>query len=278
MGGSAPLDLANHRFSPSLEINPRLHMSTGDQTAEVRQSAVCSSCGDTYVEGNQVQLPYRVIVTAHRRAAAAASKAAALGRGSHRPRTAPSNRIPALISSRHPHLAPHQFEKLVHNRDPGFLSRSVAVCEKCYLNYVDQGAPSLHSSSPALAPPAIGSGTRQQLASKSAAALLYRPAPQRASAEAANKGKSATSKSWAERDLLYLLGHEHDTERRQGGEFIVPQLPPWVAREIAEMGVASEKKGGLTPQKILDLYSRKDELEQLRGPKDLKALLKVLSP
>jgi hypothetical protein len=78
---------------------------------------------------------------------------------------------------------------------------------------------------------------------------------------------------------MYLVGHANRSKDRRPGEFIVPQISPWAAREIAERGTG--RSGGLSESKVLELFDRMDEVTKLTGSGgtgDFKDLLAILKP
>ena len=282
LDSSTPLNLA-HRFSPAPSINPRvrdlpphclcldtrltclLHAQLHDPlhpSARVELTERCPCCEEMHVKGTGSKLAYRVIVAAHRKGAGSVSSVTSLAGQASR-----MLEIPQLIANELPGLSADRFWTLVQNRDPGFLARSVKVCLSCYLRHVDEGAPSLQGGparTPSFALP------RRQMSSQHLALSVEREV-------SLLPGRQGSSK-WAERDLLYLVGHERAKDRRRGGEFIVPQVPPFAASTIAEMGVASPgtRRRGLSEAKLLELFDRTDELSTIQTPNDLKNLMEVL--
>ena len=291
LGSQTPINVA-HRFRPAPGINPQLH-AKWDPGANAEEACRCVGCNRAYVRGTSVALSYHVLLGSHMR------EVGFFG-----------GRVPKLIADKHPQLSYQQFMKLVRARDAGFLSRTVRVCQPCWIAHVAKGAPALHSGG---APRAASMATLQQQqqqqraqgapqrlkilkVSQSAAAIdAHRPPPQRSAAAPTPKGSAsvgalpaeASSRSrtgptsWAARDLIYLIGHERRAGDRKSfgshSEFIVPQISEWAATEIAERGVnTGTGRGGLSEQKVLELYDHMGNLSQMSGSKDMKSLLTIL--
>lgn len=286
LGSHTPLDL-HHRIRPAPLINTQLHARWVNPSTIVEEGARCIACGRAHIVGETAKLSYRVLIGSHLR-----ENGSFVGR------------IPPLIASRHPQMSFHQFEQLARSRDAGFLARTISVCHPCWVAFVARGAPSLHSDG---APRTASLATLQQQQheqrakniaeravmrlmsfSKSAPALRaptnHREAPQQSaptlvSNEVPTDRRRPPPKSWAARDLMYLVGHANRSKDRRQGEFIVPQISPWAAREIAERGTG--RSGGLSESKVLELFDRMDEVTKLTGSGgtgDLKDLLAILKP
>eukprot|EP00322_Chrysochromulina_rotalis_P027260 CAMPEP_0115827500 /NCGR_PEP_ID=MMETSP0287-20121206/78_1 /TAXON_ID=412157 /ORGANISM="Chrysochromulina rotalis, Strain UIO044" /LENGTH=615 /DNA_ID=CAMNT_0003280663 /DNA_START=21 /DNA_END=1869 /DNA_ORIENTATION=+ len=287
MESEAPLNL-EHTIRPALGINPKLHAIWTNPTATIDETASCVSCGRPYVNGTSAKLPYRVLIGSYRR------KFGIL-----------TGHVPKPIADKHPSLAYHHFEKLVQSRDPGFLSRTVNVCEVCWVKHVARGAPSLHSDG---APRSASTATLQRAqrdqrtnsAAQRRAELRNSPhsiygtpaqdqrSIRQSSCSAPALGSSASAdreiargrvspNSWAARDLIYLIGHKNRGSDRQGGEIIVPQISDWAASEIAERGVSTGTgRGGLSEAKVLELFERVNDLSAMNSSKDLKDLVTIL--